>query len=66
MQAPIPLMAWQSPLTANTSSEQQAEQLSIRVFIPDLKVIGAAELGGKGAAWLTLTPDGKQPTLRTP
>ncbi len=27
--------------------------------LPDLKVIGAAELGGKGAAWLTLTPDGK-------
>ncbi len=27
--------------------------------IPDLKPIGAAELGGKGAAWVTLTPDGK-------
>jgi YVTN family beta-propeller protein len=27
--------------------------------LPDLKVVGAAELGGMGAAWLTLTPDGK-------
>lgn len=27
--------------------------------LPDLKVIGRAELGGKGAAWVTLTPDGK-------
>jgi YVTN family beta-propeller protein len=27
--------------------------------LPDLKVIGTAELGGKGAAWITLTPDGK-------
>lgn len=27
--------------------------------LPDLKVTGAAELGGKGAAWVTLTPDGK-------
>jgi len=27
--------------------------------LPDLKLIGAAELGGQGAAWVTLTPDGK-------
>ena len=27
--------------------------------LPDLKVTGSAELGGKGAAWVTLTPDGK-------
>jgi len=27
--------------------------------LPDLKVIGRAYLGGKGAAWVTLTPDGK-------
>jgi YVTN family beta-propeller protein len=27
--------------------------------LPDLKVVGGAELGGKGAAWVTLTPDGK-------
>jgi YVTN family beta-propeller protein len=27
--------------------------------LPDLKVIGTVYLGGKGAAWVTLTPDGK-------
>ena len=27
--------------------------------LPDLKLLGAADLGGKGAAWVTLTPDGK-------
>jgi YVTN family beta-propeller protein len=27
--------------------------------LPDLKPLGGAELGGKGAAWVTLTPDGK-------
>lgn len=27
--------------------------------LPDLSLIGGAELGGKGAAWVTLTPDGK-------
>lgn len=27
--------------------------------LPDVKYVGGAELGGKGAAWVTLTPDGK-------
>jgi YVTN family beta-propeller protein len=27
--------------------------------LPELKVLGTAELGGMGAAWVTLTPDGK-------
>jgi YVTN family beta-propeller protein len=27
--------------------------------LPDLKVLGGAELTGKGAGWVTLTPDGK-------
>jgi YVTN family beta-propeller protein len=27
--------------------------------LPDLKLIGTADLGGKGAAWITLTPDSK-------
>jgi YVTN family beta-propeller protein len=27
--------------------------------LPDLKLLGGAELSGKGAAWVTLTPDGK-------
>jgi 40-residue YVTN family beta-propeller repeat len=28
--------------------------------LPDLKNIGTTFLGGKGAAWVTLTPDGKK------
>jgi len=28
--------------------------------LPDVKFVGGAELGGKGAAWVTLTPDGKR------
>jgi YVTN family beta-propeller protein len=28
--------------------------------LPDVKYVGGAELGGKGAAWVTLTPDGKR------
>ena len=27
--------------------------------LPDLKLVGTAYLGGKGAAWVTLTPDGR-------
>jgi len=27
--------------------------------LPDLTLLGAADLGGKGAAWVTLTPDGQ-------
>jgi YVTN family beta-propeller protein len=27
--------------------------------LPDLKFIGVATLGGKGAGWLSITPDGK-------
>jgi YVTN family beta-propeller protein len=27
--------------------------------LPDLKLVGGADLGGKGAAWVTVTPDGK-------
>ena len=34
--------------------------------LPDLNVIGAAELGGKGAAWVTLTPDGKTAYVANP
>jgi YVTN family beta-propeller protein len=34
--------------------------------LPDLKVIGAAELGGKGAAWVTLTPDWKTAYVANP
>ena len=34
--------------------------------LPDLKVIGAAELGGMGAGWVTLTPDGKRAYVANP
>ena len=27
--------------------------------VPDLKLLGAAELGGKGAGWLVISPDDK-------
>ena len=27
--------------------------------LPDVKFVGVATLGGKGAGWLTITPDGK-------
>jgi YVTN family beta-propeller protein len=28
--------------------------------LPELKLVGGADLGGKGAAWVTLTPDGQR------
>src|SRR5262247_4095326 len=34
--------------------------------LPELKNIGAAELGGKGAGWVTLTPDGKTAYVANP
>jgi YVTN family beta-propeller protein len=34
--------------------------------LPDLKVLGSAELGGKGAGWVTLTPDGKTAYVANP
>jgi len=34
--------------------------------LPDLKVLGGAELGGKGAGWVTLTPDGKTAYVANP
>ena len=34
--------------------------------LPDLNVIGAAELGGKGAGWVTLTPDGRAAYVANP
>ncbi len=34
--------------------------------LPDLKVSGTAILSGKGAAWLTLTPDGKRAYVADP
>jgi YVTN family beta-propeller protein len=34
--------------------------------LPDLKVAGTTFLGGKGAAWVTLTPDGKKAYVANP
>jgi YVTN family beta-propeller protein len=34
--------------------------------LPDLKALGGAELGGKGAAWVTLTPDGRTAYVANP
>ena len=34
--------------------------------LPELKVLGSAELTGKGAAWVTLTPDGKTAYVANP
>jgi len=34
--------------------------------IPDLKVLGTADLGGKGAGWLTLSPDSKTAYVANP
>ena len=34
--------------------------------LPDLKPLGGAELGGKGAGWVTLTPDGKRAYVANP
>jgi len=34
--------------------------------LPDLTLIGSAELGGKGAGWVTLTPDGKTAYVANP
>ena len=34
--------------------------------LPDVKLLGGAELGGKGAGWVTLTPDGKTAYVANP
>src|SRR5262245_54539385 len=34
--------------------------------LPDLKALGGAELGGKGAGWVTLTPDGRTAYVANP
>ena len=47
--------------------ERPAEDLGvIDRLLPDLKPLGGAELGGKGAAWVTLTPDGKTAYVANP
>jgi len=34
--------------------------------LPELKLVGSAELTGKGAGWVTLTPDGKTAYVANP
>ncbi len=34
--------------------------------LPELKLLGGAELGGKGAGWVTLTPDGRMAYVANP
>jgi YVTN family beta-propeller protein len=34
--------------------------------LPELTPLGGAELGGKGAGWVTLTPDGKMAYVANP
>jgi YVTN family beta-propeller protein len=34
--------------------------------LPEMKLIGSAELGGKGAGWVTLTPDGRTAYVANP
>ena len=34
--------------------------------LPELKLLGGAELGGKGAGWVTLTPDGRTAYVANP
>ena len=34
--------------------------------LPDLKLLGTAPLSGSGAAWVTLTPDGKRAYVADP
>jgi YVTN family beta-propeller protein len=34
--------------------------------LPDLKLVGKADLSGRGAAWVTLTPDGKKAYVADP
>ncbi len=34
--------------------------------LPDMKLVGTADLSGKGAAWVTLTPDGKRAYVADP
>jgi YVTN family beta-propeller protein len=49
-------------VTANGKTLVVCSRLNNALYaysLPDLKSLGGANLGGKGAAWVTLTPDGK-------
>ncbi|MES1255520.1 MAG: hypothetical protein ABUS56_07930, partial [Acidobacteriota bacterium] len=49
-------------VTADGKTPVVCSRLNTALYVyslPDLKLAGTVFLGGKGAAWVTLTPDGK-------
>ena len=56
-------------VTADQSILVVCSRLNNAVYtysLPDLKLMGTANLSGKGAAWVTLTPDGKRAYVADP
>lgn len=56
-------------VTADGTTLVVCSRLNNHVYfyaLPDLTLRGAAELGGKGAAWVTLTPDGRTAYVANP
>jgi YVTN family beta-propeller protein len=56
-------------VTADGSTLVVCSRLNNHLYfysLPDLKAVGGAELGGKGAGWVTLTPDGKTAYVANP
>jgi len=56
-------------VTADGSTLVVCSRLNNHLYfysLPDLKALGGAELGGKGAGWVTLTPDGKTAYVANP
>ena len=56
-------------VTANGKTLVVCSRLNNHLYfysLPDLKALGGAELGGKGAGWVTLTPDGKTAYVANP
>ena len=70
----IPLIAGSSEshgmaVTADQKTLVVCSRLNNALYtysLPDLKVVGRADLSGKGAAWVTLTPDGKRAYVADP
>ena len=56
-------------VTADNKTLVVCSRLNNQLYVyslPDLKVLGGAELSGKGAGWVTLTPDGKTAYVANP
>jgi YVTN family beta-propeller protein len=70
----IPLIAGSSEshgmaVTADQKTLVVCSRLNNALYsysLPDLKMVGRADLSGKGAAWVTLTPDGKRAYVADP